>query len=69
MPDRGVLDIGEGGDLSRLRIADDGYSSIRRGSVTLYPVKREDGALYFSRKPSGDGSTRNTNPLVDLTGN
>lgn len=69
MADKGVLDIGERGDLSRLVEAPDGYSSIRRGNATLYPVKNADGNLYFSRKPLGDRADGNTHPLVDYASN
>lgn len=57
-----------GGDLARLMEADEGYSSVRRGTVTLYPVRTVNGALYFSRKAIGDGAAGNSNVLVKVAG-
>lgn len=65
MKDLGMLSLNAAGDLSRLLAATDGYSSVRRGIQTLYPVVNADDSLYFSRSPVGDGADGNHRALVN----
>lgn len=60
--DRGQLVMD--GDMSSLKISDDGYSSIKRGGKILYPVRNAAGKVYFSRSPNGDKAEGNTKVLV-----
>ena len=49
MTDKGILELDERADLSRLVIRFDGYSSIKRGAARLFPHKTSAGQLFFSR--------------------
>lgn len=51
MTDKGVLDMDERADLSRLVEVADGYSSVSRAGKRLFPQKTAAGQLYFSRAP------------------
>ena len=66
MTDKGALVLNEKADLARcVVVAENGWSSIHRGPVVLYPVQNIAGNLYFSRKPLGDNAEGNTPVLVD----